>query len=210
MTDAIYEDDEKMRSIIDVLKAAELFGEVISVKSLVSEDEVDSEEDDWVDVQSKYGHDTADYVYGEVVLDGTDGWTVTPIASTISLETESVSGHDWVSSVQIRAHALMITLDGKSECGKPLNDCSNFDCKHDTWIKSAEWLPQERYEFKQDWNSIADRPTENFFMGLPGLRYIETDQTHFTRINTVCSSCYLYTPTRLETCQNCDRVLVSA
>lgn len=199
MTDAIYEDDEKMRSIIDVLKAAELFGEIISVKSLVSEEEIETE-DDWVDVQSKYGHDTEDYVFGD---------RSEMRAGTISTETEPVSGHDWVSSVQIRAHALMITLDGKSECGKPLNDCSNFDCKHESWIKSAEWLPEERYEFKQDWNSMADRPTENFFMGLPGLKYIENDQTYFTRINTVCNECYLYTPTRLATCQNCDKTLVA-
>jgi hypothetical protein len=198
MTDAIYEDDEKMRSIIDVLKAAELFGEIISVKSLVSEDEVETE-DEWVDVQSKYGHDTEDYVFGD---------RSEMRAGTISTEIETISGHDWVSSVQIHAHALMVTLDGMSECGKPLNDCSNFECKHQSWIKAAEWLPQERYEFKQDWNSMADRPTENFFMGLPGLKYIENDQTYFTRINTVCNSCYLYTPTRLKTCQNCDRVLV--
>ena len=84
MTDAIYEDDEKMRSIIDVLKAAELFGEVISVKSLVSEEEIETE-DDWVDVQSKYGHDTEDYVFGD---------RSEMRAGTISTETEPVSGHD--------------------------------------------------------------------------------------------------------------------
>jgi hypothetical protein len=201
MTDAVYEDDEKLASILDVLKASELFGEIISVRSIVDEDMVDVIEDDWVDVQTKYGHDTDEYEFE----DGTE-----IRAASISLETEPVSGHDWVSSVQIHAHALMISLDGMSECGKPLSECSNFECKHTSFVKSAEWLPQERYEFKQDWNSIADRPTENFFMGLPGLRYIETDQTHFTNINTVCNHCYLYTPTRLATCQNCDRLLVAA
>jgi len=209
MTEQAYEDDEKMISILNVLKEAGLFGEVIHVQSRLESDETDEVEDNWVDAHTKYGHDTEDYIFGEVVVGGLDGWTVTPIASTISLETEPVSGHDWVSSVQIHAHALMITLDGMSECGKPLSECSNFECKHTSFVKSAEWLPQERYEFKQDWNSIADRPTENFFMGLPGLRYIENDQTHFIRINTVCSHCYLYTPTRLKTCQNCDKVLVS-
>ena len=209
MTDAVYDDDEKLASILDVLKASELFGMVVSIQSRLDQDEVEAIEDDWVDVQTKYGHDTTDYVFGDVVLNGIDGWTVTPAASTISLETEPVSGHDWVSSVTMQAHALMVTLDGMSECGKPLTECSNFECKHDTWVKSAEWLPQERYEFKQDWNSIADRPSENFFMGLPGLRYIESDQTYYTRINSVCSNCFIYTPTRLETCQNCDRVLVA-
>jgi hypothetical protein len=210
MTEQAYEDDENLRSILDVLKAAELFGEVISVRNLVSSDELDTEDtedDDWADIQTKYGHDTSDYVFDHIAQH-TDGWTITPIASTISLETEPVSGHDWIAPVTLQAHALVVTLDGMSECGKPLTKCSNFECKHDSWVKTAEWLPQERYEFKQDWNSMADRPTENFFMGLPGLRYIENDQTHFTRINTVCNHCYLYTPTRLETCQNCDRVLV--
>jgi hypothetical protein len=216
MTDlSTYGDDEKLSSILDVLKQAGLFGEIVAIKSLANADDVDQElnpeeeEDNWVDIQTKYGHDTEDYVFGEVVVGGLDGWTVTPSASTISLETEPVSGHDWVSPVQHTGHALVVTLDGMSECGKPLTECSNFECKHDTWVKSAEWLDQERYEFKQDWNSIADRPTENFFMGLPGLRYIEQDQEYFTRLNTVCSECNLYTPSRLELCQNCDKKLVS-
>ena len=201
MTDlSTYGDDEKLSSILDVLKQAGLFGQVIAVKSLVNDDDLDTEDEDWVDVQTKYGHDTSDYVFGD---------RSESRAGTISLETEKVSGHDWVSPVQHTGHALVVTLDGMSDCGKPLTECSNFECKHDTWVKSAEWLDQERYEFKQDWNSIADRPTENFFMGLPGLRYIEQDQEYFTRINTVCSECNLYTPSRLELCQNCDRVLVS-
>ena len=207
MTDAVYEDDEKLASILNIIKAAELFGEVISVKSLVSEDEVDTEEDDWADIQTKYGHDTTDYVYGEVVLDGTDGWTVTPIASTISLETESVSGHDWVSPVTLTGRKIYIISSVRALCGLKEADCFDVTCKH---VPILEEQDEERYEFKQDWNSMADRPTENFFMGLPGLRYIESDQTYFTRINTVCTHCYLYTPTRLETCQNCDRTLVSA
>ena len=214
MTEQHYEDDEKLVSILNVLKQVGLFGELIEVRNLISEEEIDTEDtedDDWVDIQTKYGHDTEDYVWDNIAQN-VDGWTITPAASSISTDVsdKTPSGHDWVSSVQIHAHALMITLDGMSECGKPLTECSNFDCKHDSWVKTAEWLPQERYEFKQDWNSMADRPTENFFMGLSGLRYIETDQTHFTRINTVCSQCYLYTPTRLENCQNCDRTLVSA
>lgn len=201
MTDlTTYGDDEKLSSILDVLKQAGLFDRIVAVKSLVNDDDLDTEDEDWVDVQTKYGHDTTDYVFGD---------RSESRAGTISTETEPVSGHDWVSPVTVQAHALMVTLDGMSECGKPLTECSNFECKHDTWVKSSEWLPQERYEFKQDWNSMADRPTENFFMGLPGLRYIESDQQHFTRLNTVCSDCNLYTPSRLELCQNCDRVLVS-
>jgi hypothetical protein len=201
MTDLrTYGDDEKLSSILDVMKQAGLFDRIVAVKSLVDDDDLDTEDEDWVDVQTKYGHDTTDYVFGD---------RSESRAGTISTETEPVSGHDWVSPVTIQAHALMVTLDGMSECGKPLTECNNFECKHESFVKSAEWLPQERYEFKQDWNSMADRPTENFFMGLPGLRYIESDQQYFTRLNTVCSECNLYTPSRLELCQNCDRVLVS-
>ena len=199
MTDAIYEDDEKLASILDILKSAELFGMVLSVTSRVEEDDNELTEDNWVDSQTKYGHDTSDYVFGD---------RSETRAGTISLETDKVSGHDWVESETKVGHALMVTLDGMSECGKPLTECSNFDCKHQTWVKSAEWLEQVRHEFKQDWNSMADRPTENFWFGLPGLRYIESDQQHFTRLNGVCTSCNLYTPSRLDTCQNCDKVLV--
>ena len=209
MTEQVYEDDEKMRSILDVLKAAELFGEVISVRNLVSSDELDTEdteEDDWADIQTKYGHDTADYVFGDVVIGGIDGWTVTPIASTISLDIEPVSGHDWISPVTNTGRKIYVVTGVQASCGLKEADCFESSCKH---VPVLEEEDEIRYEFKQDWNSMADRPTENFFMGLPGLRYIENDQTYFTRINTVCSSCYLYTPSRLETCQNCDRVLVA-
>ena len=201
MTDlSTYGDDEKLSSILDVMKQVGLFDRVIAVKSLVDDDDLDTEDEDWVDVQAKYGHDTSDYVFGD---------RSETRAGTISTETDTVSGHDWVSPETRTGHALQLTLDGMSECGKPLSECSNFNCKHNTWVKSAEWLDQTRHEFKQDWNSMADRPTENFWFGLPGLRYIENDQQYFTRLNVVCKECNLYTPSRLELCQNCDRVLVS-
>lgn len=206
MTDAVYDDDEKLASILDVLKATELFGELISVQPMIDEEIVDVIEDDWVDVQAKYGHDTTDYVFGDVVLNGIDGWTVTPTASTISLETEPVSGHDWVSSVTNTGRKIYVATGVKAACGLKEADCMDSKCSH---IPLIELEDEIRYEFKQDWNSIADRPSENFFMGLPGLRYIESDQTYYTRLNSVCSNCFIYTPTRLETCQNCDRVLVT-
>jgi len=214
MTDlSTYGDDEKLSSILDVMKQAGLFDRVIAVKSLVDEDDVDQEldpqdeEDNWADIQTKYGHDTSDYVFGQTVISGLDGWTVTPVASTISLETEEVSGHDWVSPVQHTGRKIYVVTGVQALCGLKEADCLDASCKH---IPLIEEQDEERYEFKQDWNSMADRPTENFFLGLPGLRYIESDQQHFTRINTVCRECNLYTPSRLATCQNCDRVLVSA
>jgi hypothetical protein len=191
MTEQSYQDDENMRSILDVLKAAELFGELISVRNLVNE-----EEDNWADIQTKYGHDTTDYVFGD---------RSEMRAGTISTETEPVSGHDWVAPVTLTGRKIYIISSVRALCGLKEADCFDPTCRH---VPVLEEQDEERYEFKQDWNSIADRPSENFFMGLPGLRYIEIDQTHFTRINTVCNHCYLYTPTRLETCQNCDRVLV--
>ena len=217
MTEQVYEDDEKLRSILDVLKDVGLFGEVISVRQLVSTDEVDTEdteEDDWVDIQTKYGHDTVDYVWnhkstwdGEHIVQNMDGYTITGLsASTISIDVDAPSGHDWIGSITKTGRMIYVATGTKATCGRKEEDCFDTECKH---IPILELEEEIRHEFKQDWNSMADRPTENFFLGLPGLRYIENDQTYFTRINTVCSNCYLYTPTRLATCQNCDRVLVS-
>ena len=54
MTDlSTYGDDEKLSSILDVLKQAGLFDRVVAVKSLVNDDDLDTEDDDWVDVQTK-------------------------------------------------------------------------------------------------------------------------------------------------------------
>jgi hypothetical protein len=199
MTEQVYEDDEKLRSILDVLKDVGLFGEIITVRNLVSEDEVDTEdteEDDWVDIQTKYGHDTSEYTFNDrsEIREG-----------TISIDIEPPSGHDWIAPVSKTGRMIYVVTGTKATCGRKEEDCFDTECKH---IPILELEEEIRYEFKQDWNSMADRPTENFFLGLAGLRYIENDQTHFTRINSVCSNCYLYTPSRLETCQNCDKVLV--
>ena len=200
MTEQVYEDDEKLRSILDVLKAVGLFGEIITVRQLVSPDEVDTEdteEDNWTDIQTKYGHDTTDYTFGD---------RSETRAGSISIDVEPPSGHDWVGSVTKTGRMIYVVANTKATCGRKEADCFDIECKH---IPILELEEEIRHEFKQDWNSMADRPTENFFLGLPGLKYIESDQTYFTRINTICSNCYLYTPTRLATCQNCDRVLVS-
>ena len=199
MTEQVYEDDEKLRSILDVLKDVGLFGEIITVRQLVSTDEIDTEdneEDNWVDIQTKYGHDTSEYAFNDrsEIREG-----------TISIDIEPPSGHDWVAPVIKTGRMIYVATGTKATCGRREEDCFDTECKH---IPILELEEEIRHEFKQDWNSMADRPTENFFLGLPGLRYIENDQTYFTRINSVCSNCYLYTPSRLETCQNCDKVLV--
>lgn len=62
-----------------------------------------------------------------------------------------------------------------------------------------------RHEFKQDWNSLADRPTEDFMIGLPGLRAIENGiQDRYLKWNRLCSKCGIYTPKAMANCQNCE------
>ena len=194
MTDLrTYGDDEKLASILDVIKQAGLFDRVVAVKSLVNDDDLDTEDEDWVDVQAKYGHDTSDYVFGD---------RSETRAGTISIESEPVSGHDWVSPVTSTGRKIYTIASVRAMCGLKEADCLDPTCRH---VPVLEEQDEERYEFKQDWNSLADRPTENFFMGLPGLRYIEQDQEYYTRINSECAHCHIYTPTRIPICQNCDK-----
>lgn len=120
-----------------------------------------------------------------------------------------VSQHDWVSSQTKVGHSLQVALDGMSDCGKPLTECGDFSCKHETWVKSAEWLPQIRDEFKTEWTSLSDRPTENDKFGLPGLRYIEKPDRIYFSLNAECPSCHIYTPRKDSECQNCESNLVS-
>lgn len=77
---------------------------------------------------------------------------------------------------------------------------------HD-WAESETIRPDGtiRHEFKQDWNSLADRPTEDFFLGLPGIRAIETGiADRYLRFNKLCSKCSIYTPKAMANCQNCE------
>lgn len=77
---------------------------------------------------------------------------------------------------------------------------------HD-WAESETIRPDgtTRHEFKQDWNSLADRPSEDFMLGLPGLRAIENGtQDRYLKWNKLCSKCGIYTPKAMATCQNCE------
>lgn len=77
---------------------------------------------------------------------------------------------------------------------------------HD-WAESETIRPDGtvRHEFKQDWNSLADRPSEEFMLGLPGLRSIENGtQDRYLRSNKLCPKCRIYTPKAMATCQNCE------
>lgn len=202
MTEAIYEDDEKLASILEVIKQAELFGEVIQVKMLQSDEELEVEE--WEDVLAKTGKDEVTYLFENYHHEYSMG--------TVEIDTEpKVSGHDWIESITLRPiQRLHTNMNGESACGKPLTECYDFSCNHKTISYEHILEDDERYEFKQDWNSMADRPSPDFMMGMPGLRYIEIDQEFFTRLNIVCSECHLYTPKKDTLCQNCDKVLLSA
>jgi hypothetical protein len=159
---------------------------------------VNQEQESWDNSVSKYAVDEAFVLSDNFVTQSVD----------IRAD-EQVSQHDWVSSRTKGPHSLQITLDGKSECGKPLAQCNTFNCKHESWVKSAEWLPQVRDEYLEMWSSLSDRPTENNFIGLPGLRYVEHTDNLFYVLNKVCGNCFIYTPKADDTCQNCDKVLIN-
>jgi hypothetical protein len=78
--------------------------------------------------------------------------------------------------------------------------------QHD-WV-SSDTVKQDgtsREEFRPQTNSLTDRPDENFFLGLAGMRFIEAGlEDRYTRINRVCSNCHIYTPKALVKCQNCE------
>lgn len=77
---------------------------------------------------------------------------------------------------------------------------------HD-WISSETVKPdgQERFEFREQTNDLRDRPDENFFLGLPGLRAIENGiQDLYFKHNRECKKCHMYTPKGFASCQNCE------
>ncbi len=63
----------------------------------------------------------------------------------------------------------------------------------------------ERNEFKPQTVDLADRPDENFFLGLPGIRFIDAglEPTYFKH-NKLCKKCFIYTPKAFAVCQNCE------
>jgi len=79
--------------------------------------------------------------------------------------------------------------------------------KGSDWV-SSETVKQDgsiRQEFKEDWNSMADRPTENFFLGLAGVIFSD----EWIANHTTCPNCFVLTPTQTDECTVCDFNLVS-
>lgn len=78
---------------------------------------------------------------------------------------------------------------------------------HD-WVSSETISPRDgkqRDEFREQTNDLRDRPDENFFLGLPGLRAIETGiQDLYFKHNRECKKCHIYTPKGFVSCQNCE------
>ena len=183
----VYDVDSKYISWLKVEQFATLF-----------DPEVDEESELWAKAVGKYAVDEA------FVPDSGKGMLSVDVRSE-----EKVSGHDWISSKTRQPHALQITLDGSSDCGKDLKDCYDFNCKHKSWVKSAEWLPVIRDEYKEEWTSLSDRPTENDNFGLPGLRMVEFGDVKFFRNNVLCEVCRIYTSKHDDVCQMCESSLVS-
>ena len=77
---------------------------------------------------------------------------------------------------------------------------------HD-WVSSETRKPDGtiRNEFREDMNSMADRPTENFFLGLAGVVF-DSGYTSATHIK--CSKCFILSPKSLDECQNCGNTKV--
>lgn len=82
--------------------------------------------------------------------------------------------------------------------------------QHD-WIESQTIAPDgtERNEFKESSVHMADRPNEDFFLKLGGLHYVMDGYARYIKYNLECPECHIFTPKNLDTCQNCDKKLVS-
>jgi hypothetical protein len=197
----IYEEDSRLLSWLVVRQCTELLGDDAEQNL----DLMTDEEKQWVRVIAKYGKDEQPFnfvnVYGEVATSVYDN---TP--------EDEPKGSDWVTSETVRPKPkITIVQDWSSDCGKPLTKCTgvlrNGDlCIHTARTVSAELEPDIRQEFKEDWNSMADRPTENFFLGLAGV--IFTDDDWLTN-HTTCPNCFVLTPTQTDECTVCDFNLVS-
>ena len=162
---------------------------------------VNQEQESWDDSVGKYAVDEA------FVPTDTDAMQSVDIRAD-----EQVSQHDWVSSQTKHGLKENIVLGAyPTICGKPETKCDKmkYGCVHKYYLKSFEIVDNIRDEYLESWTSLTDRPTENFWAGLPGLRYVENSDNLFHRINVVCGECLIYTPKADDTCQNCDKVLIN-
>jgi len=159
------------------------------------------EQESWDNTVGKYAIDEA------FVPTDTDALLSVDIRSS-----DQPSGHDWVSPQTKHGMKEQIVLGGlPTLCGKKESECDKIKegCTHGYYLQSYEIVDNIRDEYIPMWTSLTDRPTENEWFGLPGLRYVEHGDNLFYALNVVCKECFIYTPTAFDTCQNCDKVLVN-
>jgi len=157
------------------------------------------EQESWDNTVGKYAIDEA------FVPTDTDALLSVDIRSS-----DTPSGHEWISSQTVKKNLkFAVKLKHISDCGNGEDKCYDFSCSHKTEIDYAELERDIRDEYIEMWTSLADRPTENLWFGLPGLRYVEHSDNLFYRLNKVCGECNIYTPKDSDTCANCDKVLIN-
>ena len=163
---------------------------------------LDTQDDDeverWADTVAKYAE--LDDAFEYVDVDGIERLGINDI------EPEETDQHDWVSPVQEYPEQAMLSL--ACDC---VGSCKNLGYSEACTTGRVEWsepTKQYRYEYKQDWNSIADRPNEDFFLGLAGLRFIAEPRDSYYKSHVLCTECNLYTTKTDAECGECGKLLV--
>lgn len=204
--EAVWDDDDKLVSILDVLKAVGLFGElIVQPVQTIDDDEFDYEAElEYQDtVVSKFSGDYDSFPF----QDRMHGVETRGGVQDVRPEREP-SGHEWVASQAVRGtRTEMTVINPRSDCGKPLSQCYSFKCNHENDGLEFKQVPDIRHEYKEEWTSLSDRPTENSWIGLPGLRDIEAGDYRWYRWNSVCPECHIMTPKAYKECQYCDAVV---
>lgn len=196
MEQARYEDESRLLSWLMVRQSAILLGENAEEYSELMTDE----EESWVRAISRYGKDEQPFVFTNIYSEQSTGvYDNTP--------EDMPKGSDWISTETVRQNQRqVITLVDSSNCGKAEKDCYEMSCVHRLTVESSRLETDIRQEFKEDWNSMSDRPSEEFFLGLSGLRFIEDT---WTGSHQTCPNCFVLTPVNIEECTVCDKELVT-
>ena len=214
MSEPIYDDDERLVSILTVMRDAGLFMEVIQPKITFDPESLDEQDpDEFLDkLASNADLDPEQFLFTESFRDDEGEYSVVRAGVINAKPEKEPSGHDWTEATTTRGYRLHTNMTGYSMCGKPLTECYDFNCIHKTIAFEHIWIIDERNEFRESATSLADRPTESFWFGLPGLRLTEAQDvtiTRWLRWNKVCQNCRILTPSNMQLCQNCDRELVA-
>jgi hypothetical protein len=185
MSDVVYDDESKYFDLLSVLREVGLFGGVIVERkfSFDSDELLDDDESELAELLAE--SDRQDTIIGkyaplEAGIEFYNHYGLTRSVIDITPSPEP-SQHDWVSPVTL-VEPTYYNLTG---------------IRH-------EFLPDDFGA------NPADRPSENFWL-LPGIRTTEDVDVTFarwTKHNVTCKSCFILTPKRESSCQNCDAVLV--